>query len=96
MKGTSLNHFFLSLTYNEHSEPQAASLALLFDLDNGVKLPPKHRSLKERYNSKDGVDPDMKTLTVSSSRSPGVLAALSYGVVGDAYVYCSWSLERQL
>ncbi|THU95887.1 hypothetical protein K435DRAFT_778820, partial [Dendrothele bispora CBS 962.96] len=45
------------------SNPQSPSLTMLLDLDNGVQLPPTHKSLKEIYSSPDATTHELKALT---------------------------------
>ncbi|THV07070.1 hypothetical protein K435DRAFT_380586 [Dendrothele bispora CBS 962.96] len=45
------------------SNPQSPSLTTLLDLDNGVHLPPTHKSLKEIYSSPDAATHELKALT---------------------------------
>ncbi|THU90991.1 hypothetical protein K435DRAFT_245543 [Dendrothele bispora CBS 962.96] len=45
------------------SNPQSPSFTTLLDLDNGVQLPPTHKSLKEIYSSPDAATHELKALT---------------------------------
>ncbi|THU92429.1 hypothetical protein K435DRAFT_780243, partial [Dendrothele bispora CBS 962.96] len=45
------------------SNPQSPSLTTLLDIDNGVQLPPTHKSLKEIYSSPDAATHELKALT---------------------------------